>query len=465
MKIRKLPRRLFVVAALLLCVVSASAAPFFRFAPLSEEEAEAIQEIAGGFRLDAWFYSLEDLTYNRGKNSRYSFRVRGAEIFDGSPQPDDAADLAADWIVKHLEKSGYKPTEDPYKHTLYSTLTEKVGEFTMRNIVAEKRGSGRNADQVILLTAHYDSIASKTEGWKHNWREYPAPGAIDNATGVAAVLEAARCFAYREFDLSVRFVFFTGEEQGLFGSRHYAENARLNGDNIAGVLNVDMIGFDAEGPLDLHIVANRNGEWLLQTAYEAAQAVQSDLNLQLHRDPKLIYSDHAPFWEEGYSAILFTQDVNSESYPYFHTIDDTVDKVQKWYASEAVPAYIAAAAAAARPLPKGKASEPKRAQITDASVYPNPFRLNGGQPLIVHCQLSEPARITLRLYDSAGRMLHKTSADGQIGLNQLIEWNGRSMNGEPAAPGVYFADVTTECAEGSPSRQTVRLLILPSREP
>lgn len=456
-------RRFFVVAALLLCAASAAANPFFRLAPLNEAEAEAVQEIADGFELDWWFYWLQDLSYK--DTSRYSFRVKGAKILDGSPQPDGSADRAADWIIEHLEIFGYEPTEDPFKHTLYSTLTEKVGEFTLRNIVAEKRGSGPNADQVILLTAHYDSIASKTEGWQHNWREYPAPGAVDNATGVAAVLEAARLFAYRKFDFTVRFVFFTGEEQGLFGSKHYAENARLNGDNIAGVLNVDMIGFDAEGPLDLHIAANRNGEWLLQTAHEAAQAVQPDLNLWLHRDPKFTYSDHASFWAEEYSAILFTQDVNGNSYPYFHTIDDTVDKVQKWYAAEAVPAFIAAAAAAARPLVNGEPTAREPATLIDVSAYPNPFRLKGWRPLTVHCQLNEPARVTLRLYDAAGRVLYETSADGQIGLNRLIEWDGRSMNGEFAAPGVYFINVTTEPAEGSPSQRTVRLLIYPRREP
>ncbi len=458
-----MPRRLFVVAALLLSVLSAAANPFFRFAPLNEEEAEAVQEIADEFRLDLWFNSLQDLAYK--SRSRYSFRVRGAEILDGSPQPDDAADRAADWIIEYLEIFGYEPTEDPFKHTLYSTLTEKVGEFTMRNVVAEKRGSGPHADQFILLTAHYDSIASKTESWQHNWREFPAPGAVDNATGVATVLEAARLFSYRDFDLSIRFIFFTGEEQGAFGSQHYAQNARRNGDNIAGVLNVDMIGFDAEGPLDLHIVANRNSEWLLQTAYEAAQAVQPDLNFHLHRDPEFVYSDHAPFWKEGYSAILFSQDVDANSYPFFHTIDDTVDKVQKWYVSEAAPAFIAAAAAAARPLVNGEPPAQEATHLIDVSAYPNPFRLDGGQPLTVHCQLNEPARLTLRLYDAAGRVLHETSADGQIGLNQLIEWDGRNMNGEPAAPGVYFVDVTTEPADGAASRRAARLLVLPNQEP
>ncbi len=456
-------RRFFVVAALLLCAASVAANPFVRLAPLNEAEAEAVQEIAGGFNLDAWFDALNDLAY--GAASRYSFRVRGAEILDGSPQPDGAADRAADWIIEHLEIFGYEPTEDPFKHTLYSTLTEKVGEFTMRNIVAEKRGSGPNADQVILLTAHYDSIASRTESWRHNWRGHPAPGAVDNATGVAAVLEAARLFAYTDFDFTVRFVFFTGEEQGLFGSKHYAENARLNGDKIAGVLNVDMIGFDAEGPLDLHIVADRNSEWLLQTAHAGAQAIQPDLNLHLHRNPEYVYSDHAAFWAEGYSAILFIQDVNSDSYPYFHTIEDTVDKVQKWYADEAVPAYIAAAAAAARPLINGAPPAQEPGRLIDVSVYPNPFRLNGRRPLTVHCQLNEPARIALRLYDSAGSVLYQTSADGQIGLNRLIEWDGRTMNGEFAAPGVYFINVTTELADGAASRRTVRLLIFPSREP
>lgn len=451
--------RRFWICALLLCAGSALAAP------LNQEQANAARQIASGFDADRWFRMVEELTDNHGLKSRFSLRVRGAAIVDGSEPPDDAADLAADWIMEQLRTYGYEPTEHPFKHTLYSTFSSEIGNFTMRNIAAEKRGSGLNARRVLLLTAHYDSITSRPDGEDAEWRESPAPGAIDNATGVAAVLEAARLFAEAEFDLTVRFVLFTGEELGLFGSGNYARNAQRNGDSIAGVLNVDMIGFDAGGPFDLHIVANRNSEWLLQTAHEAANDPQFNLYLTLHRNHRFGFSDHLPFWLYGFSAIAFIQDVSASSYPHYHTIEDTIDKVQVDYASEAVPAYIAAAAAAARPLLNGKSPEPMRAQIVEASVYPNPFRLNGRRPLTVHCQLNEPARLTLRLYDAAGRVLHETSADGQIGLNQLIEWDGRNMNGEPAAPGIYFVDVTTEPADGAASRRAARLLILPSREP
>ncbi len=452
--------RRFWICAVLLCAGSALAAP------LNQEQINAARQIASGFDADRWHRIVEELTDNHGLKSRFCLRVRGAEIVDGSDPPDDAADRAADWIMEQLRAYGYEPTEHPFKYTLYSMFASEVGNFTMRNIAAEKRGSGHNARRVILLTAHYDSVVASPRGRNSNWRESPAPGAIDNATGVAAVLEAARLFAEVEYDLTVRFVLFSGEEMGLSGSRNYARDAQRSGDSIAGVLNVDMIGFDAEGPFDLHIAADRNSEWLLQTAHEAANDPQFNLALTLHRgNGGFDFGDHTPFWYEGFSAVAFTQDVCPFFYPHYHTVEDTIDKVQIDYASEAVPAYIAAAAAAARPLINGEPPAQEPGRLIDVSVYPNPFRLNGSRPLTVHCQLDEPARIALRLYDSAGRVLYETSADGQIGLNRLIEWDGRTMNGEFAAPGVYFINVTTELADGAVSRRTARLLIFPSREP
>ena len=269
--------RRFWICAFLLCAGSALSVP------LNQEQLNAARQIASGFDADRWQRMVEDLTDNHGLKSRFSLRVREVDILDGSEPPDDAADIAADWIMEQLKTYGYEPAEHPFKHTLYSAFSSEVGKFTLRNIAAEKRGAGPNARSAILLTAHYDSIAASRDRENADWRSDDAPGAIDNATGVAAVLEAARLFSEAEFDLTVRFVLFTGEELGLFGSGNYARDAYRSGDNIAGVLNVDMIGFDAEGPFDLHIASNRNSEWLLQTAHEAAHDPQFNLDLTLHR--------------------------------------------------------------------------------------------------------------------------------------------------------------------------------------
>ena len=453
----------FCAAGLLLCA-SADVSARTLSECLSGEEAEAARAAASRFDGERWFRSVRELSENGGLRSRYAFRVRRAAMLDGSPPPDAAADLAADWIMERLREYGYEPVALPFPHTLYSSFTEKAAEFEMRNIAAEKRGSGPNAHQAILLTAHYDSTASRTEGWSENWREAPAPGANDNASGVAAALEAARIFADERFDLTVRFVFFAGEELGLFGSRRYARSARERGESIAGVLNVDMIGFESIPPYDLHVVANRNGEWLLQTADAAARALQSGMTLHLRRDPGYLLSDHAAFWEEGYSAVHFTEEFDlvhsPEAYRFYHTADDAPEALQTDYAAEAARLFIAAASLAARPL-AAEGARPRAGRIASASAYPNPYRLGGEAPLTIQCQLAEPSRIETRIYDASGNAAFRSVSDGQIGLNTAARWDGRTAAGEPAASGLYFASVSAESSDGASDMRTIRILALP----
>ena len=92
-------------------------------------------------------------------------------------------------------------------------------------------------DEIVVIGAHYDSYS----------RLSPEPGADDNATGVAAVLETARILAPGEYERTIVYIAFSGEEQGLVGSEAWASDARARGLDIRAVINIDMIGYVAPG--------------------------------------------------------------------------------------------------------------------------------------------------------------------------------------------------------------------------
>ena len=106
------------------------------------------------------------------------------------------------------------------------------------NVIATLRGTqAESADRIYLVSGHYDSRCTDV-----NDAVCDAPGAGDDASGVAAVLELARVMATHRFDATIKFVAFAGEEQGLFGSTFFAEQAKQQGLNIAGMFSNDIIG-------------------------------------------------------------------------------------------------------------------------------------------------------------------------------------------------------------------------------
>lgn len=192
------------------------------------------------------------------------------------------------------------------------------------NVIAEKRGTTR-PDDIVIIGAHLDSILCGQCGDP----TIRAPGADDNASGSAAVLMAAELLAPYNFEATLRFVLFTGEEQGLWGSQAYA--ASVSGENIRGMLNLDMIGWDSrDGPdMDLHA-----RETLVPASMElAALFVEAVASYNLDLLP-LIYSngigasDHSPFWNQGFPAILAIENysgdgaIASDFNSHYHSVDD-----------------------------------------------------------------------------------------------------------------------------------------------
>jgi hypothetical protein len=216
--------------------------------------------------------------------------------------------------------------------------------YTSRNVVAEKTGEIYPED-IVIICGHYDSISPAAS------RLTLAPGADDNASGTAAVLEAARLLAAYPLDFSVRFIAFSAEEWGLYGSRAYAAAAVQAGERIIGVINVDMIAYADAMPEDLQVIVNSASGWLADRFLVAASEY-GQLGATKTVDASFVYSDHSPFWDGGYPALLAIED-NPLNNPYYHRTTDTLDKLNLDFFTSATRASLGLLAELAQPIREG----------------------------------------------------------------------------------------------------------------
>ncbi|MBC7262089.1 MAG: Zn-dependent exopeptidase M28 [Chloroflexi bacterium] len=268
------------------------------------------------------------LDYCNEQGTRYSYA-------------SDKLNEAAQYLYRNYKALGLRVTYEPFLHN--STV--------MTNVVAELPGLGPASDHIYILCAHYDSTS--------NDPYRIAPGADDNASGSAAVLEAARVLSRYSFSHTLRFIHFAGEEQGLLGSAYYAAQATQRGDVIVGVINLDMIAYESVPPND-HIVEIHAGTNPASIALADVFINQiTKYGLLLH--PEKITngatgrSDHASFWNHGYPAILGIEDFQDFN-PYYHSTNDTLSRLQTQLMVEFTKACVATLAELAsvlpRPLPK-----------------------------------------------------------------------------------------------------------------
>jgi hypothetical protein len=131
----------------------------------------------------------------------------------------------AEWIKSLLENFGYA---NVYFHDYLES------RYQLKNVICDKKGI---SDRVILICAHFDCIMEDL-----NNAEERAPGADDNASGVAVVLELANLLSDINLRDSVKFAFFSGEEQGQWGSKKYAQHVKENNVNLYRLINLDMVG-------------------------------------------------------------------------------------------------------------------------------------------------------------------------------------------------------------------------------
>lgn len=245
-----------------------------------------------------------------------------------------------------------KATQYVYEHLQALGLTVSYQNWydygkSGRNVIGELRGTTR-PDEIVLITAHLDDLPSGAV----------APGADDNASGAAGVMIAADVMSARTFERTVRFVFFTGEEQGMLGSYAYAEAAYAVDENIVAVYNMDMIAWDdLGGPvLRLHTRQSSNPGYAGDLALaQLLTEVINNYGLSSSLTPVITEdgddaSDHGSFWNFGYTALLTIEDDYDDFNPYYHTQDDTLDRLDLPYFTAMVKATLGSSAHLAVPI-------------------------------------------------------------------------------------------------------------------
>jgi Zn-dependent M28 family amino/carboxypeptidase len=239
----------------------------------------------------------------------------------------EALQRAAGYIAACFESAGLAVSFQSYD----------VGRVSVRNIEGEVPGTA-DPGGIVVVGGHYDSVPG-------------CPGANDNATGVAAVLELARRFANALRPKTLRFVAFVNEEPPFFqtsqmGSSVYASAAKARGDRVTAMLSLETIGFysDEKGsqrypaPLNLvfpdtgnfiAFVSNLRSARLLRAAQRAFKA-RTSFPIEAAPAPESLpgvgWSDQWSFWRAGYPAIMVT-DTAPYRYPWYHTEHDTPEKI------------------------------------------------------------------------------------------------------------------------------------------
>lgn len=257
----------------------------------------------------------------------------------------DALAEAERYIQETWRDAGYDVTRQTYD----------VGGVPCSNLEITRRGS-RRPDEILLIGAHYDSV-------------HGSPGANDNGSGVAGILELARELADADVERTIRLVGFVNEESPFFfgsqmGSMVYARAARERGDDIRLMLSLEMIGSYSDRPGSqqypplfryfypdrgnfIAFVSNirsRRALKLWTTTFERVSDFPCESAATFSWVPGVAWSDHLSFWRAGYRAIMVT-DTAFYRYRHYHEPTDLPDEID--YASMAtVTAGIGAAARA-----------------------------------------------------------------------------------------------------------------------
>lgn len=226
---------------------------------------------------------------------------------------------ATQYAGEHLEGLGLE-----VEYHAWDTITNP-------NVIGELPGIV-DPEEVYLLCAHVDDMPPGPV----------APGADDNASGVAAVLASADILTQYAWGCTLRFALWTGEEQGLLGSRAYARRSRLAGEEIAGVVNLDMISYNTIGSepgINLFTKSDFTPTIELGQLFSDVIATY-DLDLL----PELwsvegAGSDNFSFWINGYPAMLGIEDFNDFN-PYYHSVNDRLEYLDMAYFTDYAKAAL-----------------------------------------------------------------------------------------------------------------------------
>lgn len=378
------------------------------------------------------------------------------------------ANLEAIVGVRHYQAAPEKLTEvENYIHSkmISAGLTTRHQEFLFNNTFFNNmigHQEGLNNNELCLINGHFDSADD-------------APGADDNGTGVVGVLEAMRVLNGYFFENNIQYTNFNLEELGLIGSNKYVNGGIKAGENIVGLLNYEMIGYYSDQPNSqtvpngfellfpaavTQIINNQNrGDFIINcgnatssalntTFFQAAAQYVPELkvinlvvpgNGQIASD--LRRSDHAPFWDKGYKALMLTDGAETRNQNY-HTPNDVIGTINFEFLSNVAAAGIATLATIAKPINATKEVLDLSLILNNKSSDKETFNLEiNPNPVVNEIKFSIDNKLNIKdlkitISDSMGR----TVLNNKLSVVNKSEF---SLDVRSLLPGNYFLNLSS----------------------
>ncbi len=225
--------------------------------------------------------------------------------------------LAAEYIYSEFQQMGLETEFHEWRY----------GGYHSKNVVATLQGTDAGSTVEYILCGHYDTVIN-------------SPGADDDGSGTAAVLAIASVLSNYQFNHTIRFITFSGEEVGTYGSFTYARAASYRGDNIVAVLNMDMIGYanTAEGGRVLRFFPPERSTWIADDATVIGEKYNDIIDMKVVTLPAYRGADNQAFVDYGYDGVWIA---HQDGYQWGHSPEDTADHLNWSYYVKATKLMLA----------------------------------------------------------------------------------------------------------------------------
>ena len=393
-------KKLITIALLLAGLTAFAQAPhlYEHDYPVITEENPQIRALMNSVSIDSIEAIIEHLSsyHTRRYDSRFIYDVQ-------------------DWLYEHYGAMGVD-TVIKHDFKLHNLSITETGD----NILAIQWGT-KYPEEFVVCGAHYDSYA---------WDGYDpdtirSPGADDNATGVAGIIETARLLSPYTFDRSIIYANWCAEECGLLGSAAYAADCAEQGMDIVGYFNLDMTGYLEEGSdIHVHLMYTTQDSTIANYVYNFSHVYFPEMPI---RQAWLQWgdSDYSSFNRNGYPAVHPFEDVHASS-PYIHSRDDilglSVNNLEQSKRFTELNLGLVATLAGINnyDVPEN--------ETTKVALYPNPAK----DAVNI---LAEGDILHIAVYNLLGQEVESVDMNG---TNHFV------LNTSNYATGVYIVNIATE---------------------
>ena len=381
--------------------------------------------------------TIEQLVARVSPDSVLAF-VRRLQDHGNRLSTGDSCKAAAQWIAA--------------KFQTYGCDTVILQDHTTNhapNVIGIRYGTSGLRNPYAIIGGHFDAVSV-------------SPGADDNASGTASAIEACRVTQGFQFQHDLRFIAFSGEEFGLFGSEYYAAQAHAHNDSILGVLNFDMIAYEDSAPEDLNVIgkiANPACEPFVDWFIAIADTYTT---LPCYKDmvTDMQSSDHGPFWNNGYLAFCGIEDYWPGN-PYYHTPGDSIGAGynNNAFCTEVIKAGVAALATMGEPVPLNAPSVDLLHKRLEDSTGNNDGKWDAGESVAVYLTLKNFGMVgatnvnaTVSTSDPYVTLYNASADYGDIaGLDTAVNSVPFTMRAAPNTPREHVAefDLTITATEST----------------